>query len=299
MSLCEHEVKHLLDVNFLIKVYYLDNKKQNKFAFLAKSSLINCLDIPTEHKEATYYLNVDTDTQFDFSETSIIRLDYFCVPVGFSPSDFLEKNTKLSKDILLKSETYKQDIKKHILALRLNFQDYLERFCINSFKDFDDQQFRDKYLLKNYPKILTPSVEAFQEYKEKLIEEYYSDQITTSSIESNNNEQALIIDALTVLDIPQKNFLVNDFVYIEAVKRQWKKIIDKHRDEFIKEVSNIDKSQLEEDEKEEFFIEIDLLEKELQKNIEVELSNKNTIEDIISYWPLMIQPIPTFVYVKN
>ena len=37
----------------------------------------------------------------------------------------------------------------------------------------------------------------------------------------------------------------------------------------------------------------------MENDINNELQNKNTIEESISYWPQLIQPLPTFVYVKN
>lgn len=287
-----------LEEGLLISATY-EKDKILYYCFLAKASTLKFLHINCLHSD-NEVVDICLDSAVDINNLPITKLDFFCMPVGVLLSDLIDANSsmkRLGKGFLLKSEEYVKDLKQLIVKIKLNYKEYLEDNLIADNFSLENQNFLDTFLLKMYPIIKHPTKETIQNYKDKIINEYFLDNFT--NVENNNIDQQSTIDALSILKVPDRNFDVTDPEYICTVRRQWFNIIKTHKLDFLNELYSVDKSKLDEEELKEFDSEINILNEEMENDINNELQNKNTIEEIISYWPQLIQPLPTFVYVKN
>jgi len=94
------------------------------------------------------------------------------------------------------------------------------------------------------------------------------------------------------------NILANPSFFINEIKELREKQILTHRDNFINEINNDINNTEDEEEKNDLKQIVVLLENN-QELYEKELKEKETVTDVLEYWPIMLYPAPSFVLVYD
>jgi hypothetical protein len=289
--------KKCLDHGFLLRLIYQDNATNKiKYCCVIKGNWFNKLKVQKEDISSDIIYDICLEQPFNITNIDIKQIDYVNAPEGIDIQDLTspsESFKKLGKEFLENSETYMEGLKTNIVKLKLNYNDFLkENFLLNNQEFNSDAE--DLCILKLYPKVNKITKSKFKQFKQELIEEFFT-------LNKNTEDQTTIerTPALEMFNMCETLLDCSDPILLNALKRQWIKLIEVHKIEFLNKINNIDKSVFEPEELEEFESEAQILKQEIEKTTLSSLSNLNTVKSVISFWPEILQPNPYFVYART
>jgi hypothetical protein len=287
-------LKKVLNKGILIKLFYYDDSDVKKFCFLYKGEWLNLLNIQ-ELVNDEDIINISINEPFDFEKIRLEMVEYVAFPKGLLLEDIIDPSPtfkKLGDDFLKKNQDYLKDIKKEIVQYKLHYKENLEKFLKN-IEDTQDKKFEDVLILRFYPKKNFENIKSVDDIKEDIKNKYF---IVGEQLDLIPNNDVVIIPALTKLGTSSSNFDVTDEVYLNALKRQWFRLITDEKEKLYNKLENIKDFSLSEEELEEYKEELEIFKNEIDSISLSNFDNFKTVKEIISYWPELLQPKPEFVY---
>lgn len=286
--------KKCLDYGFLLRLFYQDEKSGKlKYCCVIKGDWFNKLNVIENKVSKNCVYNICLDKSLNLSEIIVSQIDYVNAPSGIDVHDITSPSAafkKLGKDFMSKSAEYMSELKTNVIKLKLNYNDFLKENFLLEEQEFNSDA-KDLCLLKFYPKVKKITKKDFNHFKKQLIEEFF-----TIKRDNETTQFQQKIPALEMFGISEDLLLCKDSLLIDALKRQWNKLIEQNKNEFLTKINDIDKTVFEPDELEEFEAEAQALKKEIERTTFNSLSNLQDVKSIISFWPEILQPNPYFVY---
>lgn len=287
-------LKKILNKGILIKLFYHDESEIKKFCFLYKGEWLNLLKIHEPVKDEDI-INISTLETFDFKNIRLDLVEYVAFPKGLLLEDIIDPSPtfkKLGDDFLKKNEDYLKEITKEIVQYQLHYKENLEKYLKN-LENAEDKKFEDLLILRFYPQKDFEKFKNVEDIKEDIKRKYF---IVGEQLDLIPNNDLVVIPALTKLGTSSSNFDVTDEVFLNALKRQWFRLITDEKEKLYDKLENIKDFSLSEEELEEYKEELDIFKKEIDSISLDNFKDFKTVKEIISYWPELLQPKPDFVY---
>lgn len=284
-----------LIVKFVVKT---NNKQDNNFYVVAQSKWLKKFKIDCEHPDDSY-VDVVLDKPINVDEIEPALIEYIGAPENVSIEDLInpsETFKKLGDNFLEANKHYMYKAMKTILNLKLTFKEYMD-YYIENFETDDFNSIKDVYCLRFYPKKITG--ETKEEVRKELINDLTVKYFTHSAPDFGLPTENALIPALQILGTATSNIFNIDPDFINAVRNQWKHLINKEKNKTIKDLEaqlkTIEKYTSEE-EKAETSEQIQEMIKLLNELSLASLDDIKTVAGIISYWPEIMQPAPFYVF---
>lgn len=287
-------LKKILNKGILIKLFYYDENDIKKFCFLYKGEWLNLLKIqePVNREDV---INISINEPFNFENVRLDILEYVSFPKGLLLQDIIDPSStfkKLGDDFLKKNKDYLKEITKEIMQIKLHYKENLERHLEN-LKNSEGKNFEDLLILRFYPQKTFENYKNIEDIKQDIQKKYF---IIGEQVEFFPNESSNPIPALVKLGTSSSNFEVTDESYLNALKRQWFRLIQDEKEKLYNKLENIKDFALSENELEEYHEELNLFKKEIDSISLENFKDFKTVKEVVSYWPESLQPKPEFVY---
>lgn len=299
-------LEKLLDKGILVKLIYFDlsektqdlgeiDKEPRRFVYLLKGKWLNLLK-EFEEVNDDDTINVSLHEPFILDENiKIDIIEYVNFPDNVMLEDILDPSDtfkQLGDDFLKNHKDYLEKLKNFISDIKEELQNvYIEK--LGEYKDLNDDIIRDLLILRLYPEKPLFEKECFINLKNDITKKYFK-------YNSRENFSQRIVEssilAFKMFGISEKNLNVSDMVFIDALKRRWYSLIEKEKNIMHQNLLKMQDLDLTEEEREEYKEEVEEFKDELDKIIDENMKNLKTAKEVISYWPDILQPKPTFVY---
>lgn len=281
---------NMLKCGLILTVYYTDKKNIRRYAHLAHGKTLKKL-----YPKSKY----DIQKIYDFCLKKEFNLDDYTYDTVMYPLFLqyfnLDDICRGLVDLLV-DEKYIKKLKKTILLLKNALQKEYKKEFLNLKKEIDYNDI-DLYILRFYPKKPKNKKNIIDDLKKDINEKYFIALDQNEEYISNKNIEAVSrIPAFSLFGISEKNTEIKDPIFLGALKRKWFNLIEKEKNNLIKNFESMDISFMSEKEKEEFNKEFIVLKEELNKINIKDLDNCKTPKDVIRYWPSILQPEPAYVY---
>jgi len=220
-------------------------------------------------------------------EDNIDTIEYVFMPAGFNLRWFLTQ----SNDITEVKELF-ESTKNKFTDIRNDFNSYMHSH-IHELQQYNFKTLKDEYFIRNYPENTTAknAKQLLDIIKQDIINKYF--------IIGSNTDEIYTLPACTRIGLAFEHFKSNDVALIKCCKRKWFDVIKLETHNLIgrlnyeiklikknKKIKNKDKAVKQ----------LKLYIKMLQGVNRHCLKNCDSIEDILSFWPSLMQPKPIFVY---
>jgi hypothetical protein len=284
-------VKTLLKKGLIIKLVFTD-KEIKRFCTVMNGKWINILNIQLPVDNDKVY-DVYTGDVVDVDKIDIDIIEYVSAPSNILLQDLITPSAaveSLGDDFLKQHEEYITSARKHLLGLKLAFKQAIDEF-MQPFGELPEQDLKDRYFLIFYPQRLNTNGETRKMVEQHIKERYfiYNGTYTAPAVKGVST-----IHALALLGICDENLSITDSEYIDALKRQWFKLIDNEKQAVLSKLNTL--REFANDDEHDLLEEIDEYEAILD-SIDIDmLNNLDTVKDVISFWPEALQPRPYFIY---
>lgn len=284
-----------LIVKFVVKT---DNKQDNHYYVVAQSKWLKKFKIDCNYPDHEF-VDVILDKPINVDTIQPALIEYVGAPENVSIEDLInpsETFKKLGDDFLETNKPYMYKAMKTVLNLKLSFKEYMD-YYIENFETDDFNSIKDVYCLRFYPKKI--SGETKDDVRKELINDLTTKYFTHSAPDFGLPTENALIPALQILGTSTSNIFNIDPDFINAIRNQWKHLINKEKNKMIKDLETqlktIEKYTSEE-EKAETSAEINEMIKLLNDMSLSPLDDIKTVAGIISYWPEIMQPAPFYVF---
>jgi hypothetical protein len=287
----------LLEKGLFLKVYFIDSKNKKKYIYLMNSDWINLLNIYDKKFEKNKIIDICLDKTFSFKNKKPYSIQYMYVPENFDQN--LLNNLDLKND-----ETYIINISESILDVKLLFSNYLSFYKlklhdINNDKTLDANQL----ILITYPKYKDCANNA-KKIKYNIIKKFFtSEENLEKNIQTENYKNILqsedynFLNTFNLFGINIKNKNVTDPIFLNALRERWCELIKNEKNKVFNKLKEEDfLNEIQETERDEYIKELMIYKENLFKSDMENLNKLKTVKEIISYWPSILFPIPSFVY---
>lgn len=299
----EEKAKLVLTRGGILRVLFLRNTDVC-YAIICETKTYNKLK--KESPVNSEYLDILREVSFDFNDKNIIGYDCFDLPPNIIFSDFFPDAPlvkTVGEDFLLHDEAYIKKVIETIDSLKAryisNYISHLERYYVGT-----EDNLKDLLLIRFYPQIVS------YDNREQVLE------LVKTSIADNYHNLEIdggqLIPALAELGATTNNILnTTDSRAIEAVRHQWVKLIQQERDNakesikivrqqwvglrqqwIEKDTEQLDANQLDDQQLQQFSEYEDMLD-DINGDI---VKTCNSVKEIISTWPAILQPQPWYIY---
>lgn len=282
--------KNLLNKGLFITMFYFDKQNIKKRVCLLSGKWIkNYLNDNINVEENQIY-DVFCLKNFDLKKHIIDSLEYPNFPKNLSLDSFIRQDKNIS-DVDLE---YKENVVKTINEIKFELNMFLDGY-IFGLNGKSPEDLYDNCILRFYPTKVKNKKNLYEQIKNDAYEKYFI------SIDQNkSNVENMIpssIMAFRQFGICKSNENTTDSIFLNALKRQWLKLMLKFKDEMIDELKNTDIAFLNDKEKNDFNIEVENYKKTLEEEINTSiLDSFKTPMEVVSYWHSFLQPKPCFVY---
>lgn len=272
---------NVIDKGIVVRILYNNNKKrQYKYIISGKWAHI----YKKENKGQLMDALLEVPTTL---ETTIDTVEYIFMPAGFNLRWFLSQPGDIKTD----SNLYK-GTKDMFTEIQEDFNNYLYSH-IGDIEHLDFKALKDEFFIRNYPVMTTAK------NKKQLLNDIRRDIIEKYFIVGANIDEIYTLPACTRVGLSFEHFKSNDKNLINCCRRKWFNIIEKEVNNLIGrlkyDIKNI-QSQKNDAKSKKAIRQLRLYIKML-KNINKSCLRKcSTIEEILSFWPSLMQPKPLFVY---
>jgi hypothetical protein len=287
--------KTLLRKGIFVQLNYFDSKNIKRFVFLMQGEWLNFLNLQDPVKDECLY-DISLNQIFDIDSVNIDTMNYHIFPKLFTYDDILD-DSKTDNQSLKCDKDYIDELKVTIHDTKISYKKVIEHYLydIDNIDNLTQEEFDnliyDHYILRYYPKKIKKTKNLY----DKIIKDI-NDKFFIYDIPYNEETPESNISAFKLLGISDKNLNVIDDEFLNALKRKWFKLIDMEKNKFTEDLLKVDLSFLDNDEKEEYTKELKILESEISLISNKEIEKLQTVKDIISYWPSVLEPKPYFVY---
>ena len=291
----ENLITSFLNYGFLLQINYVcGNDNLEKYAYIMKGKWYNKLPFLPTCEEPNTMWNVITHKPWSFKNKHIKDIHYCVWPKGADYSEIVSSKDLLNEQdcFLIKDEDFVDEIALFILLTKLRLQNHLKKNCVDSFDSYDLSELQDRCSLIFYPKqtqLLDKA--AFETLKDTVIDEFFTYAFQTVP-------ELNYFPALKMYGVSQKYIDSTDPALVEPFKRQWCRLIDKEKRLFLEHVTNIDLTEFTEEEKAEFFEEVEIIREELNDDINESINSAKCLKEVITFWPKLLQPKPHYVYTE-
>jgi hypothetical protein len=258
-----------------------------------KGYCINLLEIQEKLDDDKIY-DICLNEEFEINTINSEIIEYILFPPNVMIEDLLDPSETfkiLGNDFLKDNKEYLTNLKKSACDIKIQLQQIHDLY-LKDLKDSTDQEVYDTITLRFYPKKL----KIIENIYESLIKDINDKFFTPDSKFDPIDQSVSNILAFKILGISDSNFDVTDEDFINCLKRKWFKLIMEEKKSFFNNLKNVDLSEFSEEEKEEYYQELDALKDYLNEIKITDMENFKTVKEIISYWPSILQPKPFFVY---
>jgi hypothetical protein len=291
-------VKKVLTKGIVVRLVF-PHKGKNNYVVIAQKKWLDTFGFATNFAEDDI-IDVILERKFDVDSIKISLIEYIGAPKDITLEDLISPSPsfqQLGDDFLLTNKGYIDNIKSTIAKLKLNFKEY-KSYHIDSYEQLNLEQMREVYYLRFFPSTVDDKNrdEILITIKNDVQEKFFLHS------EQNGNLPNLltIVPSLYVLGIDSNQIDNEDARFINALKCRWFDLIDGERRKIINDLNvqldklnDIDASdECIEESKKQTLEYLSLL-----KNINIDCLNEHkTVKDIISYWPAIMQPMPSYIY---
>lgn len=278
-----------LEHGFLIQLNYVSAKdNQEKYALLMKGCWHNKLIGLKHYENKDIVWDVLRDIPFSLKDKLIKEIVYVSWPEKAEYEKIVSDPKNKEKIDFYNDEEFIDKINLTILEHKLALQNYLQKNCLESFDSYNLEELQDRCSLVFYPKPVKINRDSFVDLKESTMERFF----TFASQETPEINQ---YPALRMFGVKQTYIDETDEQLLAPFKRQWCRLIEREKQAFLDHVTNIDLTDFTEQEKLEFHEEAGSLKQDLNDNIEESINKAKTLKEVISFWPEILQPIPSYV----
>ena len=278
-----------LNKGFLLRIDYVEQNSEEKYVYVMKGKWFNrlpVLDSVLDDCEKLY--DLATNEPFDINKKLIQQIHYIVWPDDLTPNDVFSTQEETNTSLVIQEKDLDEMALK-ILELKLELQNHLRKNCVESFNAYDIEELQDKCTINHYPLAVEINEQTFAELRKKVISDFFT-------FSKQQVPEEVVYQALAILGLKQQYLESTDERLLNAIKRQWKRLIEKDRLSFLSHVTSIDLQDFTEEEKTEFFAEAETLKAQLDENISNAVDSARSIKEVISFWPKLLQPTPSFVY---
>jgi hypothetical protein len=298
MSTLNEIAKKVLTKGIVIKLVF-PHKGKNNYVVLAQKKWLDVFGFGTNFADDDI-IDIILEKKFDIDNIKISLIEYIGAPKDITLEDLISPSPafqKLGEDFLLTNESYINNIISAIAKFKLNFKEY-KSYHMDLYKQLNLEQMREVYYLRFFPNTVD------NKNKDEImitIENDVQEKFFLHSEQNGNLPNLLtIVPSLYVLGVDSNHINNEDARFINALKSRWFDLIDSERHKIVidlnvqlDKLSNIDASDECIDESKKQILEyVDLL-KGIQKDC---LNNFTTVKEVVSYWPNIMQPMPSYVY---
>jgi hypothetical protein len=286
----EEQIIAFLEHGFLLQVdYTCMQTNEQKYCFLMKGMWYNKLSVLNKAVNKELIWDVVTDTPFQFSEKTIEQIAYIQWPEKADRDQILEQPTNLTEESFITTDPeYADKTALFILELKLRLQTHLRDNCMEFYHTYNQEELQDRCTMSLYPKQVQINESVFLDLKKTIIEDFFT-------FSKQTTPELIQYQALKMFNLKQSYIDTSDPLLITAFKNQWKRLILKEKKQLLESINSVDLTDFEEEEKVEYMEEAQHLDQELNENMLKELERLSTIREIIKFWPVLLQPIPSFV----
>lgn len=286
----------ILKKGILVKLFYYEKSNLNvkKFVFLYKGEWLNFLNIQ-DSVDDNAIINISLNEAFELQDKVLDIVEYVCFPKNIMLQDIIDPSPTFQKlgDYFLKyNKEYMKEVRKEIIQYKLHYKENLEKY-LKDLKENEPKKFQDILILRFYPQKNFEKFKTIKEIEDDIKNKYF---IIGEQIDLLPNDKAGTILALTKLGTSSSNFDVTDEIYLDALKRQWFRLITDEKEILYQKLENVKDFSLSEEELEEYKEELEIFKKEIDSVSMDVFKDFKTVKEVISYWPEMLQPKPDFVY---
>jgi len=282
--------KNLLNKGLFITMFYFDKKNIKKRVCLLSGKWIkDYLNSDLDIQENEIY-DVFSLKSFDFKKYIVDSIEYPIFPQKLILDSFIRDNKNICEFDL----GYKEKVFNLINEIKFELNMFLKSY-IFGLHDKNEKDLYDHCILRFYPEKIKNKKNLYEQIKNDAYEKYFI------SYDQNKTKDDYMIPssimAFRQFGICKNNENTTDDIFLNALKRQWLKLMLKFKDEMIDELRDTDISFLNDKERQDFNIEIENYKKTLEK--EINMSNLDPFKtpiEVISYWHSFLQPKPCFVY---
>jgi len=290
--------KKVLTKGIVVRLVF-PHKGKNNYVVIAQKKWLDTFGFVTDFAEDDI-VDVILERKFDIDSIKISLIEYIGAPKDVTLEDLISPTPsfqQLGDDFLLTNETYINNIKSTIIKLKLNFKEY-KSYHIDLYEQLNLEQMKEVYYLRFFPSTVD------DKNRDEILTTIKNDVQEKFFLHSEQNENLpnllTIVPSLYVLGIDSNQIDNEDARFINALKFRWFDLIDSERQKIIMDLnvqldklSNIDASdECIKESKRQTLEYISLL-----KDINIDcLNNRTTVKDIISYWPSIMQPMPSYIY---
>lgn len=290
--------KKVLNKGIVAKVIY-DFKGRKNYVMLAQKKWLDVFGIETDFRDNDI-IDAILEKKFELDKIEVLMIQYVEAPKNITLEDIVSPTpafAKLGDNFLMHNKEYIKNISKALITTKLEFKDNLN-YHISNYKNLNLEELKEIYYLRFFPLTVdNKNKEEILALIEKDVTErfFLHNEIgnTVSSIQTT-------IPALYKIGVSANQVDNTDARFIAALKRAWFLLIVEEREKILIELSSQLKAlnNLQEEESVLNESRIQILEYiDLLKKINPYcLDSFKTVKEIISYWPLLMQPTPYYLY---
>jgi hypothetical protein len=278
-----------LEAGLALEILYIQDDKE-KFAYVMKGKWLNRLPCLDAIKNEESFWNVISDKPFEPAQANITSVRYLAWPTDVDFED--AKNFMSFDDFVNADATFIDRTALSLIEGKLQLQNHLRKNCVESYDAYSGEELQDRCTLIFWPDVTVINETTFQELRNAVVDRY-------CTFSSQAIPEVHQYAALKHLGLSYKFIDCSDEKLVRAFKRCWFSLIDKEQQAYFATALAHTENEiihLTEEEKREFEEEATLLKECMQNNIDTAKNKLHTIREIITFWPEMLQPVPSFVY---
>lgn len=279
-----------LEAGLALELFYLDNESE-KFAYVMKGKWYNKLPCLDPVQDENLYWNIISNAPFDPAQTNITSLRYLAWPIDVDYQDAM--SSLCFDDFAEFDSTFVDRTALSLIEGKLQLQNHLRKNCVESYDAYSLEELQDRCTLNFWPEEININKSTFQNLRNTVIDRY-------CTFSSQSIPEIHQYAALKHLGLSYKFIDCTDERLVQAFKRLWFALIQKDQQTYFEKAFAHFESDflvhLTEEEKIELEEEATLLKETMQHDTNKAMSELHTIREIISFWPEMLQPVPSFVH---
>jgi hypothetical protein len=290
---------NVLEKGALLTFHYSETENGIiKFSPIASGKWLKKIH-PKKNYNINKLYNIASKEEFNFDNKFFKAVDYLCISEKYTMDDLFLNDIDLTKD-----KKYIADQKTVLDNYRNAYKNEILRVFVD-FKEKSNIDY-DLYVLRFYPNIYPKnSKKIIKILKKDLLEKYFMSDYNFEFIERGKIDVEIDlvseIDSFKIFGILEKNINVTDSIFLESLKTKWFSLIQNEKQNVIERLQNLNLKELNYslEEEKELLEEINLLTNKLNEIKIDNLSHFKTPKEIVSYWPILLQPEPEYVYKGN
>lgn len=270
-----------LERGLLLRVLYSDNKKR-MFKIIGKSKWLKKYKLKCVEGDIIDILRQKPTTL----DNTIDTIEYLFMPKNFNLRYFLNTQETIDNHKELLTGTLEK-----LSNILLSYNEY-KNILIRDLKQLSFKEIKDEFFVRFYPaKLLSRNKkQAINEIENDIIEKYF---IIGHDIKEHNT-----IPACTRIGLSHLLVDTSDSQLVASCKRKWFNVIEFEKNNLIStlqlQLKKTRKRKLKN--KSKAINQLKQYIKLLQRINIRSMRHCNTIKDIISFWPDIMQPAPPYIY---